>query len=100
VACSERKDDFAGRVSTAAYAAWLTLLIAFVIHLVLSMACLVVVHTELIDVVGDIWDTGPGVTRGTFIAFIGLWKLFLMVWLLGCIFLTLWSWRLGGLKAK
>ena len=97
---SEQKDDLAGRVSAAACGAWATLLVAFVIHLVMAVVWLIVLHTQLLNVVGAIWGTGPNVVRMTFIVFMSLWKLFLMFWLLGCIFLTVWSRRLRRLKAE
>ena len=97
---SEKKDDLAGRVSAAAGGAWATFLIACVIHLVLGVTCLIVLHTELLGEVAAIWGTGPNVVRVTFIAFVSLWKLFLMCWLLGCVFLTVWSGRLRRLKAE
>ena len=96
----ELTDDLAGRVSAAACGAWATLVVAFVIHLVLAVACLMVLHTQLLQVVGAVWGTGPNVVRVVFIVFMSLWKLFLMVWLLGCVFLTVWSRRLRRLKAE
>jgi len=100
VTSSEQKDDLAGRVSAAACGAWATLVMAFVIHLVLGVTCLIVLHTELLEEVAAIWGTGPNIVRVMFIAFMSLWKLFLMFSLLGCVFLTVWSRRLRRLKAE
>ncbi|KPK44632.1 MAG: hypothetical protein AMK72_11860 [Planctomycetes bacterium SM23_25] len=96
----ELTDDLAGRVSAAACGAWATLVVAFVIHLVLAVAFLMVLHTQLLEVIGAVWGTGPNVVRVVFIVFMSLWKLFLMFWLLGCVFLTVWSRRLRRLKAE
>ena len=86
----------ADRVSAAACAAWWTLLVGFVLVTMTGIVYMFIVHTPLIEAVSALWGTAPKVVSVIFIAFITLLKMFLTLWLLGCVFLTVWARRLRG----
>lgn len=81
-------------VGAAACAGWWTLLAGFIILLVSGVLYMVIVHTPFREAVAMIWGVGPKAVTVVTIAFMALFKLFLLVWLLVCIFLTALAHRL------
>jgi len=81
-------------VRAAASAGWWTLLIGFLILLVSGVMYVIIVHTPFLGAVSMIWGVGPKAVTVVTVAFMGLFKLFLLLWLLGCVFLTVLAYRL------
>jgi hypothetical protein len=81
-------------VGAAACAGWWTLLAGFLILLVSGVLYMVIVHTPFRGAVAMIWGVEPRHVTVVMIAFMGLFKLFLLVWLLVCVFLTALSHRM------
>ena len=92
----EKPDVLAARVGAAACGAWCALALGIVLVMFMGVAYLFVVHTPLIHGVAVVWGTGPNVVRILFVVSIAVLKMFLTFWALGCVFLSVWSRRLGG----
>jgi len=94
------QNQWAGCIGAAACAGWWTLLVGFVILLLTGVAYIIVVHTPFVNAVAMIWGVGPRAVTTVMIVFVGLFKVFLLFWLLGCVFLTAWSRRLRQAKGE
>ncbi len=87
-------DQWAACVGAAACAAWTALLAGFVLMVLIGGLYLLIVHTQMSSIVGAVWGVGPKAVTYIMIVFTGLLKLFLFIWLLICVFLTVWAHRL------
>jgi hypothetical protein len=81
-------------VGAAACAGWWTLLIGFLLLLVSGVFYMIIVHTPFLEAVAMIWGVGPKAVTVVTLAFMGLFKLFLLFWLLVCVFLTALAYRM------
>ena len=96
----EVRNQWAACIGAAGCAAWWTLLVGFLILLVTGIMYLFVVHTPLIGAVAAVWGVGPKAVPIVMVVFIALYKMFLLVWLPGCVFLTAWARRLRSVEGE
>jgi len=81
-------------LSAAACGGWWALLVGVLIQCFFGLAFLFIVHTPLHDAVAALWGVGPKAVTIVMIVFSGVFKLCLTLWLLVCVFLTVWARRL------
>ncbi|MBM4019053.1 MAG: hypothetical protein FJ288_12115 [Planctomycetes bacterium] len=96
----EEPSLLARRVRAAAAAGWWTLLAGALATFATGILCLLVVQTPLVRLVTALWGTPPQVVRLVCIAFVGLLKFALMLWALGCLFLSIWAYRLRRIDSR
>ena len=84
-----------GRVAAAARAAWWTLLVGAAILVVQGFFYQEMLRVERLQgFLADLWGVHGMDVRYIWLFFIAAYKLILLVWFLGCLFLSLWSRRL------
>ena len=89
---TETQPVFIGRVAAAARAAWWTLLVGVIIVLVQFLAYTAVAHVACLrHVVAWLMAMEVERAQGFVLAFMMLIRVLLLVWLLICIFLSLWA---------
>jgi len=85
---------WASCIRAASCAAWMTLLAGFVLVFFTGIIYLVIVHTPFLSAVAQVWGVAPRVVSVVMLVFTGLLKFFLFLWLLLCVFLSVWARRL------
>ncbi|MCX5684277.1 MAG: hypothetical protein NT049_11405 [Planctomycetota bacterium] len=89
---TETQLEFAGRVSAAARAAWWTWLVGVLIVLVQAAGYLVYVHVEgFRELIAGLMGVEADEFQEFILVFILTVRLFLVVGLMACIFLSLWA---------
>jgi len=88
------QNDWAACVGKVACAGWWTLLVGVIFLLVSGVVYMVIVHTPFLGAVAMIWGVGPKAVMVITVVFMALFKLFLLLWLFGCVFLTVLAHRL------
>jgi hypothetical protein len=89
---TETQPVFIGRVAAAARAAWWTLLVGVIIVLVQFLVYTAIAHVECLRHGIDwLMATEEGEAQAFILAFMMLIRVLLLVWLLICVFLSLWA---------
>ena len=93
-------NPWAACISAAACGAWSALLVGFVVVVVTGVAYIILVHTPLVEAVGMLWGVGPRAVTVTMLVFTGTLKFVLILWLLGCVCLSVWARRLRSMQEE
>lgn len=81
-------------IRAAACAAWMALLVGFVLVFFTGVMVLIIAHTPFLGAVAAVWNVPPRAVGIIMIVFTGALKFFLILWLLACVFLSAWARRL------
>ena len=95
MANAQTDSAFVRRLAAAASAGWFCFLLG-VFVLVCSGAIFLWITNipVLMDAISQLWGVDQVVVHVVWIGFIGTMKFFLLVWMLGCVFLSVWARRL------